>query len=139
MAKYSKYGYKQVKERRWEVHPIWRGIGCVFIALIPIMSYTGAVMMVRANLTRHWVPIPAEYYGGINLAQIYAYLPVVRSVLPKLGMIYYADLLLMGVLLIIGFGALSVLYSLLYRVMGAEVHSPVDAPPIRKSPRKSSR
>ncbi len=35
----SKKYRKEQQDRRWEIHPIWRGIGCALILLIPIMAW----------------------------------------------------------------------------------------------------
>jgi hypothetical protein len=113
-----------MKPRPWRVHPIWRGIGCILIILIPFMSYLGAILLVRANQANHWVKIPAELMKTIKL-------PFVGSA-PHLFATLAGTLVLMAV----GFGVLMILYAALYRVSGPSMHSPLDAPPERYIRRK---
>ena len=37
----------KAESRPWSVHPIWRGIGCLWLVLLPVMSYAGAYLLVR--------------------------------------------------------------------------------------------
>ncbi len=122
MTKYTQsYTRQQSKPRPWDVHPIWRGIGCIFIILIPIMSYAGAVLLMQANAKQGWVGLPREITGSF--------------VLPVLGRIYYTDLIVALILMIIGFGILTVVYSFTYRLIGPPKYGPLDAPPEKGSRR----
>jgi amino acid transporter len=44
-----------------EVHPIWRGIGLVFIFLIPFLSYGIAGYILQLNNKNGWVAIPKDW------------------------------------------------------------------------------
>ena len=35
----SKYSRSEEGPFPWKVHPIWRGIGCIFLVIIPIISF----------------------------------------------------------------------------------------------------
>lgn len=123
MAKYSKYNPRdRMAEPRWKIHPIWRGIGCLLIIMIPIMAYAGAVLLVDANNQQGWLPVP------MILRQVVS-LPFIGSV-PYLG----ARLLTSGVLMIIGFAVLMILYSMLYKIIGPPQYGPLDAPPQGRPP-----
>jgi hypothetical protein len=43
------------------VHPVWRGIGFVMMIFIPILSYLASSVILEANSTEHWFPIPKEF------------------------------------------------------------------------------
>lgn len=43
-----------------EVHPIWRGVGLIFIILIPIISISLALLLVAQNQENRWLSIPKE-------------------------------------------------------------------------------
>ncbi len=130
MSKYTRYRYRQVKERRWKVHPIWRGIGLLFLIMVPIMSFAGAILLVRQNFRLGWVQVPAELLKFFNTPQLV-------SVSQDLARIYYLDIAVALAFMALGFGVISIIYSMLYSVLGPSRYGPVDSPPIRRSPRKS--
>ncbi len=119
MGKFSKYETTaQKKEAPWKIHPIWRGIGCLMMLVIPAMAYAGAKLLVAAN---RWVPVPSDLLAR------------------PLGLpVSLAEIIVWILLLFIGFGIFVVFYSLIYRVMGPKKRT-VDAQPIRarKGTRKS--
>jgi len=125
MGKYDKFsGQSRMAKRPWQIHPIWRGIGCLMMVLIPIMSYAGAVLLVDANMEQRWVPVPFEFMRRVRL--------------PVLGSIdhLYANLLVTVVLSIIGFALLTAVYALVYRFIGPPSLGPYDAPPERRGARR---
>ena len=120
MGKFTQYE-KPRKERPWKIHPVWRGIGCVMLVLIPIMAYAGASLLLDANASNHWVPIPREFRGPAQYPYLFAHLGVA---------------LLVSVL---GFVAVVVFYSLVYRFAGPPRYGAHDAPPPRKYSRRRRR
>lgn len=128
MAKYDKYSARsRMSERPWKIHPIWRGIGCIMMLIIPIMAYAGAVLLVQANAEQGWLPMPRELTQTVTL--------------PVLGPMkqFYAIGIVTVLLVIIGFGLFTVFYSLVYSMVGPPSLGPLDAPPVRTSPRKKQR
>lgn len=120
MGKFSKYSTTvQPKERPWKIHPVWRGIGCLFIILIPIVSYAGSVLLINANLKNRWVPIPREFIGPPGYELLYSQLGVTI------------------LLSIFGYMVFVIFYSMIYRVVGPPQRGPLDAPPIRRKTVKS--
>jgi hypothetical protein len=132
MGKYMKYRYQQVKERRWKVHPVWRGIGLLFVIMVPIMSFAGAILLVRQNFQHKWVEVPADLLKSFSFAQL-------GAVTPELARIYYLDIAVALAFMVIGFGVITILYSFLYGMFGPSRYGPVDSPPIRKSPPSARR
>jgi hypothetical protein len=132
MGKYQKYRYEQVRERRWKVHPIWRGIGFLFLIMVPIMSFAGAILVVRQNFENRWLEVPAELLKFFNVPQL-------AAISPELAKIYYLDLAVAFAFMVLGFGVISIVYSMLYSMFGPSRYGPVDSPPIRTSPRKRIR
>lgn len=125
MTKYTKFNPRaSAAQRPWDIHPIWRGIGCLLMILIPVMAYAGAVLLVQANLSQGWVPI------GSELSQ--------RVTIPNVGSFDYlfANLLVAGILAMLGFGLIVAIYALVYRAVGPSHLGPLDAEPIRRSPQK---
>jgi hypothetical protein len=117
MGKFSEYE-RAPFERPYKVHPIWRGIGCVLMVILPIMAYFGAVELVQANLRNNWVNIPPEFRGPAQYPYLFSYIGV-------------------GVLLLVlGFGILIVLYSLMMYAAGGQKRMPLDAPPPKRQKRR---
>jgi hypothetical protein len=123
---------KEKEERPWKVHPAWRGIGCVFIILIPIMAwYTAAIIL------QYKIPIPIPYsltrplaIQAVHVAeidQIFATFNQYTAVHHLTG----AQFFLAAILMVIGFGILSVIYATMYRVAGPSRYGPFDVPPIK--------
>ncbi|MBE0408510.1 MAG: hypothetical protein IBX69_02135 [Anaerolineales bacterium] len=124
MGKYRpSYILHSFPHRPWSVHPVWRGIGCVFMVVLPIMAYVIAVILVRENFVQQWVQIPRELTFSINV--------------PNVGQIYLLDILLALVLLVIGMALFTIIYSAIYRLFGPPRYGPLDVPPpkYRKRPR----
>jgi hypothetical protein len=132
MGKYSKYRYTQVKERKWKVHPIWQGIGLAFLLMVPLMSFAGATLLVRQNFKVGWIQVPAELMKFYNTPQL-------ATISPEWARIYYLDIAVAVAFMVLGFGILSIIYSILYSALGPSRYGPVDSPPIRKSPRRTPR
>ena len=123
MAKYSSYNRRTpLDERPWTIHPIWRGIGCVFMLLIPIMAYAGSILLIQANREQGWIPMPAELMGTITL--------------PWIGKVDHliANLIVTLLLSLVGFAILSFFYSIVYRIMNPDPLGPLDAKPVRSRP-----
>ena len=90
---------RDVKDASESVHPVWRGIGFLLMGVVSVMSYAGANLLVEANKTKGWVVVPAEIQGGVSWA-------------PDL----YAELVVAFFLMMIGFGLITIVYSIIYKV-----------------------
>ena len=123
MAKYDKYSSQsRMPERPWKIHPIWRGIGCLLMLLLPVVAYAGAVILVNMNAEKGWLPAPRELTQTVTL--------------PLVGPVdnFYSVLIMTFLLAIIGFGLVTIIYSIIYSAVGPPRLGPLDAPPVRTSP-----
>jgi hypothetical protein len=98
MGRYQQYERPDKKEGETP-HPIWRGLGFILMGILAVMSYAGANLLVEANKTRGWIRVPDEIQGGLPWA-------------PDL----YAELIVAFFLTFIGFGILTIVYSIIYRI-----------------------
>lgn len=58
-AKYREY--TPVKPtKKYDIHPVWRGVGFAFIILIPIMAYAAMDILLKENAKRNVMPIPLD-------------------------------------------------------------------------------
>lgn len=133
MGSSGKYGGTriQVKPRPWKIHPIWRGIGCLMLIVIPVLALAGAQLMIDTGilgsmLASFGTPMPVELMNEL------VYLPVASgySITPLV-------LILAALLTLIGFAVLMVFYTIIYSTMGPARYGPLDAPPeryVRKKP-----
>lgn len=97
------------------VHPVWRGIGCILLILLPIISFAGAKLLVQANFRQRWIQIPSELAGSF--------------IAPVIGRVFFADLALAVILIVIGFAIITVVYAIIYRFIGIPRFGPLDSPP----------
>lgn len=116
MGKYSReYLHPPYPPRLRYIHPIWRGIGCLFFLLIPVIAFLGAKAIILENSLQHWVLIPRVLRYGFSV--------------PIIGEVTVITLMVTFLLILIGFGILTVLYALIYRLFGPPRYGPLDVPP----------
>jgi hypothetical protein len=118
---YSQYRRPPRPERKWRVHPIWRGIGCIMLVVIPLVSWALAGIFVEANREGKWLDVPS----GLSNQFISSDLVV--------------TLLVTLVIAILLFGAYSIFYMLIYRLFGPPALGPLDAPPEKRRVSKRRR
>ncbi len=113
---YAQWRRPKAKGRPWRVHPIWRGIGCFLIFLIPLFAFAIGDLLVRVNFEQGWVAIPRDLMG------------------PDASPLLYAKLLMTVVVSAALFGVMTFIYAVIYRIVGPPRYSRVDSPPIRRKP-----
>lgn len=109
------------------MHPIWRGIGCVTFVLGPVIAYAGGRLLVDLNREMRWVAMPYELMRPVPILDL--------ATVDHL----YADLLVALVLLLLGFALVSVVYGIIYSVLGPSRYGPLDADPHRDLPPRPRR
>ena len=129
MSKYGSYR-KAAPPKSYEPHPVWRGIGCFIMLILPILSYIISVLTVDYGL-KQGVRLP-DGLGG------YPVMPDVLFKIPGLvGLLVwiqgqpnlYAYLLVTFFVLVLLAGTLALVYAIMYRVTGPSPYSEFDAPP----------
>ena len=135
MSKYSKY-YKPPPERSSETHPIWRGIGCLMIIIVPLIAYAGAVLLVQYGVDHGW-PVPPEIVGYIHFPDWVWNAPVLPGLVRPIASYrdLWAVLLVFLVLLLLLSGIFSTVYAVMYRILGPSRYTSVDAPPSNYKPK----
>ena len=125
MAKYDKFNPRShTGGRPWEIHPVWQGIGCLLMILIPMMAYAGAVLIVQANMEKKWIPFPTELMRTVTIPNIGSFNHL------------FATLLVAFVLAMLGFALIVFLYSFMYRIVGPPRLGPLDAMEVRTPKKK---
>lgn len=132
MGKYTSRRPEPPKPPRGQIHPVMRGIGCILFAIVPLLSYGTAVLLVNYGISRGW-PIPP---GWLGTPSIHPLLLRLQGLLPLYDFIYRqtnltANIIFAIAVAIVVFGVLSILYGFLYRLVGPPQYGPTDEPPIR--------
>lgn len=114
------------KPTRPEIHPVWRGIGCLLFIVIVSMSLVAAHELIEGPLFRY---VPAELLFTPRMPKL--------GPIPSEWLRYpLAKLLLTVVFSFLLFGVLTIIYSLVYRAGGGLRPGPTDAPYERRKPRR---
>ncbi|OGO66210.1 MAG: hypothetical protein A2029_13175 [Chloroflexi bacterium RBG_19FT_COMBO_47_9] len=130
---FSTQQYRKRRDQRpWKINPVWRGIGCALMILIPIMAWYATTLFLQSNqkpvlpweLTKV-VAIPFTKVAEIDrvILQINRYFDATGFVF---GQIFFTI-----IFSFIGFGIMAFLYAILYKVAGPSRYGPFDVPPNR--------
>ena len=123
-----------------EVSGVWRGIGCVLMIVVPIISLFIGTQLVDYALTHH-LPVPPELLGRPVLPDFINKSYGLSFVFGPLARIQnlYASLFAALICLVLISSLISLIYAVVYRVMNPYRYGPTDAPPPRRNPAKKSR
>lgn len=132
MGRYTSYQKQKERIQRNQVHPVMRGIGCVLMVLVPIISYGVAVLLVNYGIRSGW-PIPPDWLGT---PEIHPLLWRLRGLEVVLGFLQaqtnlIANLIFAVALSVLIFGIMAVFYGFVYKLFGPPEYGPTDVPPIR--------
>lgn len=127
MTKYTVASRRGMRTEERQVEPIWRGIGCVMIVVVPLMAYGIATIVMGIAVSQNW-PIPYQLMGYPTLPKEFFALPgLVPVALWIQGQQNLYGILTLTVLFTIVIGALvSLLYAIVYRAFGPPLHGPLD-------------
>jgi hypothetical protein len=130
---------KEVDQKTERLHPIWRGIGCLIIILVPILSFAIASLSMPFFLNRGLVPAQLLFTPEIPSWLWYA--PVLAEIVQFLfgRFAIFATLILTFIFIIILYGIFSVMYAAMYRVIAPSRYGPLDAPPPKVKIKKYTR
>jgi len=130
---------KEVDQKVERPHPIWRGIGCLIIIIVPILSFAAASVSMPFFLNRGLVPNELLFTPEIPRWLWYA--PVFAQIIQYLfgRFAIFATLILTFIFIIILGGIFSVIYATMYRMVAPSRYGPLDAPPSKGKTKKYSR
>jgi hypothetical protein len=138
MGKYHS-GVRRAEPRSEGTSPIWRGIGCLMIVLVPAMSWAAAELSLPFFRDQGLVPrelmvvpqIPDWLRISPVLTQAYQFLFGRPGIL--------AILVLMFIYILFIGGVMSVLYAFMYKLTAPSRYGPTDAPPTYTKVKKYKR
>ena len=123
-----------------QTHVIWRGIGCLLMLIVPVISFILATFSISAAVALGW-PLPYQLLGTpVMPASLWSYQPIN----PILGFIesqtnLYAILLVTVLYIVFLSAVLTFVYAVMYRIVGPSRYGPLDAPPPKISARSYRR
>jgi hypothetical protein len=136
MSKFDRYDNFQnlQKPAAKKVHPIWTGIGCLLLFLIPLVAYAAADVLfdtLQGSGVRimNFMLIPSSGY----LYRIFFSIPLGANTAVRITLFHFVFVVLFCVL---GFLVFSFVYAVIYRVSGPPRYGPTDAPPPKRKPKK---
>lgn len=137
MGKYSNYQRKP--QLRKAMNPIWRGIGCLLMLIVPAMSYGLGYVFLQEAKRRGLVPLgllghfqfPDWVWATPTLYTIARFLSSFQDVWAKL-IFFFAILFILS-------GLVSLIYSMIYQFVGPARYTDVDAPPAKRKTKEYKR
>jgi hypothetical protein len=132
MGKYSASDRRRAIKAPDGPHPIWRGIGCLMMVIVPVISFGLAVITFDTALEKEWA-IPREFLGNVQMPDFLYRSQVLVPLLNAItGVTNLYGYLAFTLLYVIVLGAiLSFIYAFAYRFVGPPAYGPMDAPPPR--------
>jgi hypothetical protein len=131
MTKYTTANQRRRQTpREEELHAIWRGIGCLFILIVPTMSYFLAAASVQLAVDQNW-PMPYQLMGYPVMPDLLWKAAGLTSLLVFIQSQnnLYAVLTVTLVYVVIFSALVSFIYAFVYRYVGPSRYGPQDAPP----------
>lgn len=138
MGKYQS-GVKHEEPKSEGPPPIWRGIGCLLIVLVPLISYATADLTLPFLQERGLIPrdllFTPQTPDWLRIAPVLA--QIYQALFGRYGIL--AILVLTIIYTILIGGILTVLYAYLYKLTAPPRYGPTDAPPPRVKVKKYKR
>ncbi|HTX91473.1 MAG TPA: hypothetical protein VMC09_09665 [Anaerolineales bacterium] len=137
MGKYNKY--QQKSKERPGMNPIWRGIGCLLIVIVPLLSYGLTALIIPPLLASGIVPY--QILGRVQFPQWAYRTIVIRDFANFVSSLDNLWLWVIGifVILVLLTGIFSILYSAIFQIIGPPRYTSQDAVPTRHKGREYKR
>jgi len=137
MGKYERY--QQKKQAKREINPIWRGVGCLLIILVPLLSY--GLMLVSTPPILATGLVPYQLLGFVHFPDWAFRFKMTSDIALFIGSInnlWFSIIIFLLILLILT-AIISIFYSVMYQAVGPARYTPQDAPPSKYKPKKYTR
>jgi hypothetical protein len=140
MTKYTVASANRATNVQPQVNPIWRGVGCIMMVVVPAISFLLGVLTVNLAVAQDW-PMPYQLMGY----------PVMPTVLMKADFLVpllvflqaqqnlYAILLLTVAYIVVIGAIVTYVYSVIYQYVGPPRYGPLDAEPVNRRVKRYKR
>jgi hypothetical protein len=124
---YNKFKYE--RKDRPQANPIWRGIGCILMVALPLVTFGLTALATPPIAATNMVPI--SLLGHINFSAWVFRTPGLSEVASFLRGIdnLWLDVMVFFIILILLMGIASLVYVSVLQVIGPPRYSEKDAPP----------
>jgi len=139
MGKYGSRVKKEAAPKRGTVNPYMRGIGCLFMLVVPVFSYAAGSALAEQGFG--YQIIPPEWYGYIRVPPALANFSGLNTIFGFLASIPHlaATLAIAVIVMIIVGGLISVIFGWMYSLFAPSPYGPTDVPPPRVKTKKYKR
>jgi len=140
MGKYSSNARRPAAPPRNQIPALVRGIGCITMVIIPILSYGIADYLIEKGPARSW-PIPPNLLGTPDIPTFFLqspYLGGIARFLQAQNNLSANLIFALAITLIIG-GFMAIVYGYVYAMFGPPKYGPTDVPPPRVKTKKYTR
>ena len=129
MGKYSGTNFRAPKAHVEHPHPIWRGIGCIMMIIIPIISFAMAEFTVQNTWAQQYIPYQLLGYVVVP-AKVWkvGFLNPVLTFIQNQANLYGVLIFFLFYLLVLG-SLMSIINAYLYKSFAPSRFGPQDAPP----------
>ena len=131
--------YQRKPAQKAQINPIWRGIGCILMVLLPLVTCGLTVlftpMLAATNLA------PLELMGYIRFPEWAYRWPITADIANFIGSINNLglDLVVFVAILVLIIGIASLIYVAVLQFIGPPRYTELDAPPSGYKPKKYTR
>ena len=128
MSHYRTYE-RRVPPRRTEPHPVWRGIGCFIMLVIPVLSFGISTILIQAAPSMG-IQLPVELLGRPLMPEYMFAVPGLVGFFKWLESIDNLYALLLGtfIVAVLLSAVLALIYAFVYRIVGPPRYTELDAP-----------
>lgn len=127
--------YETKKSARLGMNPIWRGIGCILMVVVPVVTYKLTLLIIPSILATGLVP--HELLGRVHFPDWTYTISTIKTIASYVSSIdyFWVKLATFFILFSIVTGAISFVYSIIYQLIGPPRYAVVDAPPSKHKPK----
>lgn len=131
---------KPLKDPNRAPHAVWRGIGCLMLLIIPIVSIALGYETIQLGLEKGW-PIPYQLLGRPVMPDWVYQVRVLNLLTQPIRTTphFYAYAVTSVVYMILIGGVISMFYAFFYQMVGPARYGPFDAPPPKIKTREYKR
>ena len=140
MGKYRSNSRNQAAPPRNQIPPLVRGIGCISMVIIPVLSYGIAVYWIQEGLPGSAL-IPPSLLGPPNIPPFFFSSPALSPIanfLQGQNNLSANLIFALAFTMIIG-GFMAIVYGYIYSMFGPSKYGPTDVPPPRVKTKKYTR
>ena len=107
---YQSSSHTEKEESKDNVHSIWRAVGCFLAVIIPVIGFTGSLVLIDLNRQNHYLTIPRDIVAPGSDPYLYI----------KIGLTILISLILYFLFMLVTF--------IFNSVLGPKKYGPTDVP-----------